>query len=75
MSEAQENRFARTSAWAQVILSVLYTAGYFAMLYVFLTGSVGIPESFKAEFNMVLGFMTAAQAKLMDFWFKAFGSK
>ena len=60
----------------QIILSVLYTVGYFILLWQFMTGNVLIPANTKAEFNMVLGVMTAAQVQIMNFWFgSSSGSK
>jgi hypothetical protein len=67
---------ARVNMWPQIILSTLYTIGYFAVLYIFVVGDVDISVKFKAEFNIVLGVMTAAQVKIMDFWFgSSYGSK
>lgn len=78
--EVQDTQSARELAkinmWPQVILSILYTGGYFWMLYAFMIGDVGVSMRFKAEFNIVLGVMTAAQVKIMDFWFgSSYGSK
>jgi len=60
---------AKTNMWPQIVLSTIYTFGYFAVLYIFMVGDVDIPVRFKAEFNMVLGVMTAAQVQIMNFWF------
>jgi hypothetical protein len=60
----------------QIALSVLYTVGYFVMLWAFMTGEVEVAAQFKTEFNIILGVMTAAQVKIMDFWFgSSAGSK
>ena len=60
----------------QVILSTLYTVGYVVVLWSFMTGQVDIAASVKAEFNMVLGAMTAAQIQILNFWFgSSHGSK
>jgi hypothetical protein len=77
VSDVQSAReMARVNMWPQIILSTLYTIGYFAVLYIFVVGDVDISVKFKAEFNIVLGVMTAAQVKIMDFWFgSSYGSK
>jgi hypothetical protein len=57
-------------------LSAVYTIGYFAMLYMFMSGDVEIAANLQSEFNIVLGVMTAAQAQIMQFWFgSSSGSK
>ncbi len=78
--EVQDRQSARELAkinmWPQIILSVLYTVGYFVMLGLFMAGKINVVTEFKAEFNIVLGVMTAAQVKIMDFWFgSSSGSK
>lgn len=78
--EVDDRKDARDLAKAdmrpQIALSVIYTFGYFACLWVFLTGAVTVAESLRTEFGMVLGVMTAAQIKIMDFWFgSSYGSK
>ena len=66
----------KTSIKPQVILSALYTSGYFAVLYMFLTGDVTVDDSMKAEFNLILGVLTAGQVQIMNFWFgSSSGSK
>lgn len=65
-----------TSIIPQVILSAIYTIGYFIVMYMFITGDVTVSEGIKSEFNMVLGVMTAAQIQIMNFWFgSSSGSK
>lgn len=60
----------------QIILSVIYTLGYCLVLYAFMGGDVEILDNTKAEFNMVLGVMTAAQVQILNFWFgSSSGSK
>ena len=60
----------------QIILSVVYTAGYCWVMWAFITGEVTIDQSVKAEFNLVLGVLTAAQVQILNFWFgSSSGSK
>jgi hypothetical protein len=73
-SSARE--LAKVDMRPQIWLSVIYTVGYFGCLYMFFAGDVAVPETLKSEFGMVLGVMTAAQIKIMDFWFgSSYGSK
>jgi hypothetical protein len=67
---------AKVNMWPHIVLSTIYTGGYFAMLYLFMTGNVEIATSLKTEFSIVLGVMTAAQTMIMQFWFgSSSGSK
>lgn len=67
---------AKVNMWPQIILSSIYTAGYCLVLYAFATGAVNIADTTRAEFNIVLGVLTAAQAQIMNFWFgSSSGSK
>lgn len=67
---------AKVNMLPQIILSGLYTAGYIAVLWAFIDGDVSIQQSSKAEFNMVLGALTAAQMQIMNFFFgSSSGSK
>jgi hypothetical protein len=60
----------------QMTLSLVYTVGYIAVLWIFIAGDVTIAENIKSEFNMVLGVLTAAQIQIMNFWFgSSSGSK
>lgn len=60
----------------QIVLSGIYTLGYFLVMYVFLTGGISIAQDLKSEFNIVLGVMTTAQVQIMNFWFgSSSGSK
>ena len=65
-----------TSIAPQVSLSVIYTVGYFALLYLLISGEVTIPAGIQPMVTILLGVMTAAQAQIMNFWFgSSSGSK
>jgi hypothetical protein len=73
---ASAREVAKVNMLPHMILSAVYTVGYFMMLYFFMTGSVEISSSLKTEFSIVLGVMTAAQTMIMQFWFgSSSGSK
>ena len=60
----------------QVMLSVIYTIGYFYLIYGLGSGTINIPENVEQQFTILLGIMTAAQAQIMNFWFgSSSGSK
>jgi len=65
-----------TSILPQIILSVIYTGGYFYLIYGLGSGEITIPKNVEQPFNILLGIMTAAQAQIMNFWFgSSSGSK
>ena len=73
---ASARELAKANMWPQIVLSTVYTVGYFMMMYLFMTGNVEVATNLKAEFNIVLGVMTAAQTMIMQFWFgSSSGSK
>ena len=79
--DAQDRSSARTMAQnvgiiPQVVLSIVYTVGYFWLLGAIITGGVTIAESMQAIVNTLMGVMTAAQVQIMNFWFgSSSGSK
>jgi len=67
-SNARE--MAKTSgAWPQIGLSGAYTAGYFGLLYMLLSGDVSIAPDIGRQIDVLFGVMTAAQIQIMNFWF------
>jgi len=60
----------------QVALSVAYSVAYGAVLWAYITGRVQVPADAQAQFSIVLGVLTAAQAQILNFWFgSSAGSK
>ncbi len=60
----------------QIVLSTIYTAGYFVVMWQFLTGESVIPVESSTALNMLLGVLTAAQVQIMNFYFgSSSGSK
>lgn len=60
----------------QLVLSALYTAGYFWLLHGLVTGSVTIGNDVRPLVNTLIGMMSAAQLAIMQFWFgSSAGSK
>lgn len=60
----------------QVVLSVVYTAGYLLVMYLFMTGRSQVPLDYKVMFGGLLGVLSTAQIQIMNFWFgSSAGSK
>ncbi len=55
--------------WPQIVLSGLYTVGYFAILGLFVTGGISIPPESMAIASTLFGVLTASQVQIMNFWF------
>jgi len=60
----------------QVILSVVYTIGYFGVMYMFMTGKLQVSPEHNVMFGGLLGILSAAQIQVLNFWFgSSAGSK
>jgi len=65
-----------TTILPQVLLSAIYTIGYFWLMSMLITGDVTIPDKISGMVMALIGIMTAAQAQIMNFWFgSSSGSK
>jgi hypothetical protein len=60
----------RILAIAQIMLSMLYTAGYFVVLILFMLGYARIPVDYKEAFAGLLSILSAAQLAIIYFWFQ-----
>ena len=69
--------FAKTKGiMPQVMLSVVYTVGYFGVLFMFMSGKMTIAPDHEVMFGGLLGVLSAAQIQIMNFWFgSSAGSK
>jgi hypothetical protein len=60
----------------QVLLSIVYSVGYFWLLAELLSGHIQVAEDVRGLVNTLMGVMTAAQIQIMNFWFgSSAGSK
>jgi hypothetical protein len=67
---------AKLGMWPQVVLSIIYTAGYFVMLYLLISGDWHPPQNSEELVAGLVGVLTAGVIKVMDFWFgSSVGSK
>jgi hypothetical protein len=67
---------AKVNMLPQIILSSIFIAGYFAIVYMLFSGKVVIDESIRDMSNILLGVITANIPSIMSFWFgSSHGSK
>jgi hypothetical protein len=59
----------RITAAAQVVLSIVFLVGYFAMLALFITGKVATPIEWKDTLAALLSVLTAGVLSIVGFWF------
>ena len=60
----------------QIILSVVYTLAYGAVVYFFMTGQVNVQDNQQVLFGSLIGILTAAQIQILNFFFgSSHGSK
>jgi len=72
--EIKDRDSARTMAATQgiapqMILSGIYTLGYFILVGVSFSGSINIPDELRTEFTAAMSFLTGIQLQIMNFWF------
>jgi len=74
---ASARDLAKTKGMApQIILSVVYSVGYFAVVYMFMMGHINVEPAHEVMFGGLLGVLTTAQVQIMNFWFgSSSGSK
>lgn len=54
---------------AQILISVLFLTGYFAVLAMFLTGLIKTPEIWRDALIALLGVITGGVGVILAFWF------
>ncbi len=60
----------------QVVLSLVYSVGYFVVMFMFMSGNISVPAEHAVMFGGLLGVLSAAQLQIMNFWFgSSAGSK
>lgn len=55
---------------AQTVLSGIFIAGYFFLLWRFMEGHVKVPPEYKDMFMTLLGVLTAGVGVILAFWFQ-----
>lgn len=62
--------------WPQVLISVVYSVGYFIVIYAFMMGYIQVKPEHEVMFGSLIGVLSAAQIQIMNFWFgSSSGSK
>ena len=60
----------------QIVMSIVYSCGYFAVLGAFMGGVLEVQDAHTSMFNGLLGVLSAAQIQIINFWFgSSAGSK
>ena len=67
---------AKINMLPQIMLSILFVVGYFAIMLMMFTNYISPSESMKDPLLVLLGVMTREMPTIMQFWFgSSFGSK
>jgi len=67
---------AKVNMWPQIILSVIFIGGYFAIVGLLVTGEIVVPAEQMQIVSILIGVLTAGVANIMQFWFgSSHGSK
>jgi hypothetical protein len=59
----------RLVGFAQVALSIVFVAGYFAALFAVIAGWIRTPPDYKEALLMLFSALTTVLALVMNFWF------
>ena len=59
----------RATAYAQILLSLLFTVGYFILLNEFVHGRIQVAEKLEPVFTALVTFLTANLGQIIGFWF------
>jgi hypothetical protein len=62
-------RLFNINKWPQIVLSAIYTVGYFSIFIGLLSGMLTVPPAQETTVNLLMGGLTAAQLQIMNFWF------
>lgn len=60
----------RATAYAQILITVLFLGGYFQLLYDFMHGRVSVPVDWKDQFKTLLDLLTASVMQIVNYWFQ-----
>lgn len=59
----------KATAYAQIILSVVFIVGYFWVLSDFIHGRISIEDKWKDTIGNLLSILTAAVLLILNYWF------
>lgn len=69
MSQFAKNLTHKATAYAQVILSVIFLGGYFWTLYDFVHGNIKVPTDWKETLQTLLTVLTVNVTQIVSYWF------
>lgn len=59
----------RAIALSQIALSILFFAGYFSVVVLFLLGHSSVPPELRDIFSGLIGLLSAGGLMILQFWF------
>lgn len=59
----------KSIALAQLALSILFFAGYFSVVVLFLLGHSSVPPELRDIFSGLIGLLSAGGLMILQFWF------
>jgi hypothetical protein len=59
----------RIVSLAQVVLSVVYLAGFFWLIYLFADGQIRTPIEWRDQMSIMMGALTTGVTLIVNFWF------
>lgn len=59
----------KATAYAQIILSIVFIVGYFWVLSEFIHGRISIDDKWKDTIGNLLSILTAAVLLILNYWF------
>jgi uncharacterized protein YneF (UPF0154 family) len=59
----------KATAYAQIVLSIVFIIGYFWVLAAFIEGRVKIASDWKETLQVLLGVLTANIGAIIGYWF------
>jgi hypothetical protein len=60
----------RETAYAQVILSLIFLVGYFLLLYDFIHGKIDVKIEWKDTIQALLSVLTTGVVIILNYWFQ-----
>lgn len=60
----------KATAYAQIILSILFLVGYFWVLTDFIHGKIQVAPEWKDQLGILLGVLTGSIPNILAYWFQ-----
>lgn len=59
----------RATAYAQILITVVFIGGYFLVLHDFIHGRINVPPEWKDSIKSLLDLLTAGVLMILQYWF------